>query len=162
MEINTVEVPDAHVRTSLETLSSDIWSDINIIVAIFEVSRFDEVGDPFGGVVVLLAASHLVSMPLFNVLNLLRPAVYLNISVHNWVLLSDNTKLRIRDGTIDIARSLEKYRILLISKLEGGSLAEHLDTCFILFDSLLAVHFGHDTEADDTNSDEQDHTQDEA
>ena len=111
---------------------------------------------------VLLAASHLVSTPLFDVLDLLRPAVYLNISVHNWVLLSDNAEVGVRDGTIDIARTLEEYRILLISKLERWSLAEHLDPSFILFNSLLAVHLRNDTEADDTNSDEQDQAEDEA
>ena len=111
MEVHTVVISDAHVRAPLEALCPDIWPDINIIVAIFEVARLDEVGDPLRGVVVLLTASHLVTTPFFDVLDLLRPAVNLNISVHDWVLLSDNAELRVGDGTIDVARALEKHGI---------------------------------------------------
>ena len=95
MEIHAVEVSDTHIRATLEALCPDFWSYIHVIVAIFEVSRFDKVGYPLRGVMVLLAASHLITMPFFNVFNFLSPAVNFNISVHDRVLLSNYSKLRV-------------------------------------------------------------------
>ena len=81
IDINAIVVADSHLRPTSDELVADVRPHILVILLILKPARVDKLTDPLGRIVVLFAASHLVSTPFLNLFDSLRPAVHLDVAV---------------------------------------------------------------------------------
>ena len=94
VQVNLIIVAYSHLATS-DDIAVDVWSHIAVVFLVFEVVRVDEVADPFALVVVLVQMAYHVTSSLRDCFFALGPAEHLNVSVEDWVLLSDHSELMI-------------------------------------------------------------------
>ena len=105
MDIDRVVGANAHTGATSEHLVLNVRPNVLVVLLVLESARVDKLTDPRRLVVVFLAAAHLVTSSLLDILGSLRPAVRLNVAVQDWVLLRNNAELRVGDGAIYAARS---------------------------------------------------------
>ena len=110
IDIDAIVVANTHLRSTSDDLVADVRPHILIILLILKPARVDKLTDPLSRIVVLFAASNLVSAPLLDLLDPLRPAVHFDVAVEKGVLPRHHAELRVGDWTVHFALAAEKDR----------------------------------------------------
>ena len=106
LQVNFMIVDSCWV--SCKCLALNIWCNVNSIIWICIVVGVAENSAPLSGVVVALAMLHLVSNALLDSRHCLFPLEDLNYSLKDWSVLSHDSELWIRWGSIDLDISPEE------------------------------------------------------
>ena len=94
VQVYLIIVAYSHLATS-DDIAVDVWSHIAVVFLVFKVVRVHEVADPLALVMVLVQMAYHVTSSLRDCFFALGPAEHLNVSVEDWVLLSDHSELMI-------------------------------------------------------------------